>query len=181
VLLDDVSLVVEPGELVAIARGSGAGKTTLLEILAGMRPPTSGRVLFDGADLHRDLEKLRPLLGYVPQDDIIHVELPLQRTLRYAASLRLPPGTSRAEIDDAVRDALRTVGEEDRAGVRVGALSGGQRRRASIAVELLTGPRVFFLDEPTSGLDPATGTGLVRALRRLADGGATVVFTTHAV
>ena len=110
VLLDGVSLVVEPGELVAIAGGSGAGKTTLLEILAGVRAPSEGRVLFDDADVHRQAEAVRPLLGYVPQDDIIHTELPLERTLRYAAALRLPPRTPPEETLETVREAMRTVG-----------------------------------------------------------------------
>src|SRR5207247_746261 len=168
-------------ELVAIVGGSGAGKTTLLEALAGVRPADRGRVLFDGTDFYRNIDAFRMVLGYVPQDDIIHAELPLVRTLEYAAALRLPVTTSDAYAGDAVRGALRVLALEERASVRVGALSGGQRKRASIAVELLTGPRVFFLDEPTSGLDPATDAELLRVLRRLAGRGATVVFTTHAV
>jgi len=179
-LLRDVSLSVRPGELVAIAGGSGAGKTTLLEALAGVAPADSGTVTFGGVDVYREPAAFRTQLGYVPQDDIIHAELPLARTLTYAAMLRLPRGTPRADIDAAVAAALARLGLTERAGVRVDALSGGQRKRASIAVELLTGPRVFFLDEPTSGLDPATGAELVALLRDLADSGTTVVFTTHA-
>jgi energy-coupling factor transporter ATP-binding protein EcfA2 len=121
------------------------------------------------------------VLGYVPQDDIIHTDLPLRRTLRYAARLRLPSSTAPSEVDDAVRDALDAVGLTDQADVRVGSLSGGQRKRASIAVELLTDPHVFFLDEPTSGLDPVTSAELIDRLRQLADRSATVVFTTHSV
>jgi ABC-type multidrug transport system ATPase subunit/ABC-type transport system involved in multi-copper enzyme maturation permease subunit len=177
VVLDGVSFTIRPGELVAIVGGSGAGKTTLLEALAGVAPAGAGRVRFDGTDV----AGFRTVLGYVPQDDIIHEELPLKRTLRYAAELRLPPSTTPGEADAAVERALRELDLEDRASVRVGALSGGQRKRASIAVELLTRPRVFFLDEPTSGLDPATDAELLRVLRRLADDGATVVFTTHAI
>jgi ABC-type multidrug transport system ATPase subunit/ABC-type transport system involved in multi-copper enzyme maturation permease subunit len=180
-VLHDVSFSVRPGELVAIVGGSGAGKTTLLEALAGVRPADSGLVLFDGVDLAANLDAFRSVLGYVPQDDIIHAELPLERTLRYAASLRTPSTTSRAEVDAAVARALAALDLTERADVRVGALSGGQRKRSSIAVELLTDPHVFFLDEPTSGLDPATSAELLRVLRHLADGGATVVFTTHAV
>jgi energy-coupling factor transporter ATP-binding protein EcfA2 len=117
----------------------------------------------------------------VPQDDIIHTDLPLQRTLRYAARLRLPSSATAEEIDDAVRDAIAAVGLTDHADVRVGSLSGGQRKRASIAVELLTDPRLFFLDEPTSGLDPVASAELVTRLRELADRSATVVFTTHSI
>lgn len=167
--LQDVSLTIEPGELVAIVGGSGTGKTTLLDTLAGIRPAAEGTVRYN-----------RPLnFGYVPQDDIIHRELPLARTLGYAARLRLPKGTPADEIDAAVREVLTALDLKDRASLRVGSLSGGQRKRAGIAVELLTRPDVFFLDEPTSGLDPATAADFMRLLRRLADGGTTVVLATH--
>ena len=133
---------------------------------------------FDGTDVHANLGTFRGVLGYVPQDDIIHADLPLARTLRYAARLRLPSSTGAADVDNAVRDALDAVGLTDHADIRVGSLSGGQRKRASIAVELLTDPHVFFLDEPTSGLDPVTSAELIARLRQLADRSATVVFTT---
>ena len=180
-LLDGVSFTVAAGQLVAIVGPSGAGKTTLLEAIAGVVPPTAGSVRFDGIDVHANLGTFRSRLGYVPQDDIIHADLPLVRTLRYAARLRLPSSTRAADVDDAVRDALAAVGLTDHADVRVGSLSGGQRKRASIAVELLTDPHVFFLDEPTSGLDPVTSAELITRLRHLADRSATVVFTTHSV
>jgi ABC-type multidrug transport system ATPase subunit/ABC-type transport system involved in multi-copper enzyme maturation permease subunit len=179
-ILNGVSLTVHPRELVAVVGGSGAGKTTLLEALAGVQPADGGEVQFDGVDLYRNLAGFRRLLGYVPQDDIIHADLPLERTVRYAAELRLS-GLSTAEIDGAVAGSLAALNLSERAGVRVGALSGGQRKRASIAVELLTSPQVFFLDEPTSGLDPASSGELLRLLRGLADAGSTVVFTTHSV
>ena len=180
-LLDAVSFTLRAGELVAIVGPSGAGKTTLLEAIAGVAPATAGSVSFDGLDLHANLGTFRSVLGYVPQDDIIHADLPLGRTLRYAARLRLPSATTAADVDNAVRDALSAVGLSDQADIRVGSLSGGQRKRASIAVELLTDPHVFFLDEPTSGLDPVTSVELIARLRHLADRSATVVFTTHSV
>ena len=180
-LLDAVSLRISAGELVAIVGPSGAGKTTLLEAIAGIAPATSGSVQFDGVDIHAHPGTYRNVLGYVPQEDIIHADLSLRRTLRYSARLRLPSSTTRAEVDDAVRAAVHTVGLTEQVDVRVGSLSGGQRKRASIAVELLTDPHVFFLDEPTSGLDPVTSTELIGHLRRLADRSATVVFTTHSV
>jgi ABC-type multidrug transport system ATPase subunit/ABC-type multidrug transport system permease subunit len=171
-ILDDVSLTIQPGQLVAIAGGSGAGKSTLLDTLAGLRQPSSGSVRFDGIDDAK-------ALGYVPQDDIIHRDLPLRTTLRYAAQLRLPAATPGHAIEAVIDDTLETLGLTERADVPVGRLSGGQRKRASIGVELLTRPQALFLDEPTSGLDPATANGLVRTLRQLADNGTTVVLTTH--
>ena len=180
-LLDGVSFTVLAGELVAIVGPSGAGKTTLLEAVAGIAPATSGSVRFDGVDVYGNLSTFRSVLGYVPQDDIIHADLPLERTLRYAARLRLPSSTTAAEVDGAMRGALDAVGLTDQAEVRVASLSGGQRKRASIAVELLTDPHVFFLDEPTSGLDPITSSELISRLSELANRSATVVFTTHSV
>ena len=180
-LLDAVSFTLAPAELVAIVGPSGAGKTTLLEAIAGIAAPTAGSVRFDGIDLYANPGAFRSVLGYVPQDDIIHADLPLQRMLRYAARLRLPSSTTPADIDDAVRDALDAVGLTQYGDVRVASLSGGQRKRASIAVELLTDPQVFFLDEPTSGLDPITSAEIIDRLRLLADRSATVVFTTHSV
>jgi ABC-type Mn2+/Zn2+ transport system ATPase subunit len=162
--LHDVTLRIERGELIGIIGGSGSGKTTLLNTMCGLHPPTSGEVVrADGTGV-----------GYVPQDDIIHVALPLERTLRYAAELRHVQNSAKA-----VEDVLQTLEFCGRSDVLVGSLSGGERKRASIAAELLAGPGLFFLDEPTSGLDPARGTELMRTLRRLCDDGTTVVLTTH--
>jgi ABC-type multidrug transport system ATPase subunit/ABC-type multidrug transport system permease subunit len=177
-ILQEMKLSIEPGELVAIAGGSGAGKTTLLELLAGLQPPSVGEVRHDGV-LQGARVSAESRIGYVPQDDIIHLEMPLRRTLRYAARLRLPAGTSAAEADRVVEETMRDLDLTDRAEVPVRALSGGQRKRASIAVELLTRPRLFFLDEPTSGLDPSTAADVMRLLRRLSQRGVTVVLTTH--
>jgi ABC transport system ATP-binding/permease protein len=177
-LLQPISLSVEPGELVAIAGGSGAGKTTLLEILAGLQSPSNGEVRHDGI-ARGGRTGVDSRIGYVPQDDIIHLEMHLRRTLRYAARLRLPADTSAAEANRVVEETMRALDLADRAEVPVRALSGGQRKRASIAVELLTRPRLFFLDEPTSGLDPSTAAEVMRLLRRLTETGVTVVLTTH--
>lgn len=177
-ILQELSLSVQPGELVAIAGGSGAGKSTLLEILAGLQPPSGGEVRHDGV-VRGTRVNADSRIGYVPQDDIIHMEMPLRRTLRYAARLRLPAGTSAAEADRVVEETLHDLDLADRAEVPVRALSGGQRKRASIAVELLTRPGLFFLDEPTSGLDPSTAADVMHLLRRLSQRGVTVVLTTH--
>lgn len=181
VLLKNIRFSVAPGEVVAIVGASGAGKTTLLNTMAGVTPPSSGRVLYNGRDLYENLDEFRSSLGYVPQDDIIHKDLPLATTLRYAARLRLPARATASEREGAVQSALEVLGLADRAHLPVKKLSGGQRKRASIGVELLTEPQIFFLDEPTSGLDPATSSELMRLMRRLADAGSTVVLTTHAM
>lgn len=173
-ILDDISLTIQPGEVVAVIGVSGAGKTTLLETLARVRRPAMGTVAHDGVDAVR-------AIGFVPQDDIIHRELPLARTLRYAARLRLPSATGPTEVSDRVTEVLTELRLTERAAVPVGRLSGGERKRASIAVELLDRPGVFFLDEPTSGLDPAIAVELLRVLRTLADAGTTVVLTTHQI
>jgi len=178
-VLHEIGFSIDAGELVAIVGGSGAGKSTLLDAIAGVRPADEGTVVYDGVDYYDNVAAYRSSLGYVPQDDIIHRELRLASTLRYSAWLRLPPGTPRADVEQAVTEALEALDLTERTAIRVGALSGGQRKRASIAAELLTRPRVFFLDEPTSGLDPATGAELMRQLRRLSDTGRTVVLTTH--
>ncbi|HSI92522.1 MAG TPA: ABC transporter ATP-binding protein, partial [Jiangellaceae bacterium] len=177
-LLHDISVSVESGALVAIVGGSGAGKTTLLEVLAGLRAPSAGEVRHDGVAVGAGAA-FGSGIGYVPQDDIIHLEMPLRRTLQYASRLRLPAGTSAEEADRIVDETLRDLDLADRGEVPVRQLSGGQRKRASIAVELLTRPRLFFLDEPTSGLDPSTAAEVLTLLRRLTRRGVTVVLTTH--
>ncbi|MGZ6968341.1 MAG: ATP-binding cassette domain-containing protein [Acidimicrobiia bacterium] len=179
-LLDNIDLSILPGEFVAIVGGSGAGKTTLLQALSGVRPPTSGQVLYSGRDYYRNLEWFRNQLGYVPQDDIIHSTLPLGVTMRYSARLRLPSDTTREQLDATMNQTLQELGLAEHVNTKVGDLSGGQRKRCSIGVELLTEPRIFLLDEPTSGLDPYTDGQMMTLLRGLADKGSTVMLTTHA-
>jgi ABC-type multidrug transport system ATPase subunit len=180
-VLHSVSFSIAPGELVAVVGGSGAGKSTLLDAIAGVRLADEGTVLFDGVPYYEHIDDYRSALGYVPQDDIIHSELSVIATLRYAARLRLPGDTSPGEREASVADVMDALDLRQRAELRIGSLSGGQRKRVSIAVELLTQPQIFFLDEPTSGLDPATAAELLRLLRRLADSGRTVVLTTHSM
>jgi ABC transport system ATP-binding/permease protein len=177
-ILHEVSLSIQPGELVALVGGSGAGKTTLLEILAGVRAPSAGQIMHDGVRVDACATPGSGI-GYVPQDDIIHLEMPLRRTLRYAARLRLPAGTSAEQADRVLDETMCDLDLAEQRDVSVRMLSGGQRKRASIAVELLTQPRTFFLDEPTSGLDPSTSAEVVHLLRRLTGRGVTVVLTTH--
>ncbi len=179
-LLQDISLAILPCEFVALVGVSGAGKSTLMNALAGFWPASDGAVLVNGTDLYRRFDAFRTDLGYVPQDDIIHKELTAEKALHYVARLRLPADMTAAERREAVTEELETLGLIERKDVRVGSLSGGQRKRVSIGVERLTRPGLFFLDEATSGLDPGTENQLMRLLRQLADDGQTIVLITHA-
>ena len=178
-ILEDVSLHVEPCQFVGVIGPSGAGKSTLLDALCALRPARSGQVLVDGADLYRHYESLREFLGYVPQDDIVPLELPVEEALYYSARLRLAADATSAEIRKLVARTLAQLGLAERARTRVGSLSGGQRKRVSVGAELLGRPRLLFLDEPTSGLDPFAEFKLMESLRLLASGGCTIICTTH--
>jgi ABC-type multidrug transport system ATPase subunit/ABC-type multidrug transport system permease subunit len=180
VLLNDISLTIHPGELVAIVGPSGAGKTTLLRTLVGLTAPTSGTVTYDGRDLQTDLDRFRHHLGYVPQYDTLHLELSVDRSLHYAGRLRLPRSTSGADLDSRIERLLDVLHLAERADTPVGRLSGGQRKRTCVAAELLSNPGILCLDEPTSGLDPGLDLQLMQQLRELADDGRTVILTTHA-
>ena len=158
-ILRDVCLSVYPREFVALVGGSGAGKSTLLNAMSGFAP-ADGRVLVNGDDLYDNFAAYRSILGYVPQDDIIHSLLPVRSALTYAARLRLPDATG-PEIDARVNKVLSEVEMSEHADKQVGRLSGGQRKRVSIASELLAEPGLFFLDEPTSGLDPGLELSLI--------------------
>jgi ABC-type multidrug transport system ATPase subunit len=178
-ILNDISLCIYPGEFVGIVGGSGTGKTSLLHALNGFSPATSGAVYYNSLSLYGNLDLFRPLLGYVPQDDIIHPELTVERTLYYAARLRLPEDTQREEIAQRIAEVLSAVGLADRRDTEVRRLSGGQRKRVSVAVELLAKPKAFFLDEPTSGLDPALEGRMMALFRDLTESGASVIVSTH--
>ena len=178
-ILNDVSLTINPGEFVALVGGSGAGKSTLMKAMNGYEPANRGQLLMDGEPLYAKLDLYRTQMGYVPQDDIIHRALPVRTALYYAAKLRLPDARS-SEIEARIQDALRAVEMTEHADKPVRILSGGQRKRVSIAVELLSRPTLFYLDEPTSGLDPGLEKKMMYDLNRLADEGRTVVLVTHA-
>ncbi|MEP6743088.1 MAG: FHA domain-containing protein [bacterium] len=180
-LLDEVCLSIQPNEFVGMLGPSGAGKSTLMDSLNGMRPASSGQVLVNNLDLYHHLESLKQSIGYVPQDDIIHRELTVYSTLYYVARLRLSRDISRKEINQIVGEVMDVTGLSERRDVPISQLSGGQRKRVSIAVELITKPSVIFLDEPTSGLDPATEEKVMKLFRQIAESGRTVILTTHAM
>jgi ABC transport system ATP-binding/permease protein len=180
-LLDHISLTARPGTLTAIIGGSGAGKTTLSRLIAGYTSPTSGSVTFEGHNIHTEYASLRSRIGMVPQDDVVHRQLTVNQALGYAAELRLPPDTSQADREQVVSQVLEELELTKHADTRVDKLSGGQRKRASVALELLTGPSLLILDEPTTGLDPALDRQVMMMLRQLADAGRVVLIVTHSV
>ncbi|MEU0005522.1 FHA domain-containing protein [Streptomyces sp. NPDC006314] len=180
-LLDHVSFPVGEKCLLAVVGPSGAGKSTLLNALTGQRPADRGTVLYDGRDLYRDYAELRQRIGLVPQDDILHPQLTVHAALTYAAELRFPEDTGKAERRARVDEVIRELGLGQRAEQPVHSLSGGQRKRVSVALELLTKPSLLFLDEPTSGLDPGMDRSVMNMLRGLADDGRTVIVVTHSV
>jgi ABC-type multidrug transport system ATPase subunit len=174
-----VTLNIKPGELIAIIGGSGAGKSTILNCMCGYLKPTSGDVFINGVNLYHNFDSLKKLVGYVPQSDIVYDNLTLHDMLMYTAKLRLPKDTSQSEREAAIRRAIETVELTEKTNSFIKALSGGQRKRASIAVELLSDPNLLFLDEPASGLDPGTERNLMTSLRTMADSGKTVILVTH--
>ena len=176
---NDVNFSVNAGEFVAIIGGSGAGKSTLLNCLCGCNPISSGNVTIGGEDLASNYNSLKNLIGYVPQQDIVYDNLTLERMLYYTAKLRAPQDSGEEEIQSSINQALELVKLSDKKEVMIKSLSGGQKKRASIAVELLSDPKLFFLDEPTSGLDPGTERNLMLTLKEMAQKGKTVVLVTH--
>ena len=174
-----VSLNIKPGELVAIIGGSGAGKSTILNCMCGYLEPAEGDVYINGVELYRNIESLKKMIGYVPQSDIVFDNLTLYDMLKYTAKLRLPEDSSVQEMESAINRAIAMVELTEKKDSLIKALSGGQRKRASIAVELLSDPKLLFLDEPASGLDPGTERNLMNSLRSMADSGKTVILVTH--
>jgi ABC transport system ATP-binding/permease protein len=180
ILINDISIAIPQRKFVALVGGSGAGKSTLMDALNGLRPAQQGLVMFNGQDYYRHLAAFSTQLGYVPQDDIIHRDLTVERALYFTARMRLPEDFTRAQIKQRIDEVLDDVEMKHRRGMLVSKLSGGQRKRVSIALELLANPSVFFLDEPTSGLDPGLDRKMMFLLRRLADKGHTIALVTHA-
>ena len=180
-ITNGVNLNIEPGEFVAIVGGSGAGKTTLLNCISGMAGFTAGNIFINGESIRTNERSLRSLMGYVPQNDIVYDNLTLERMLMYSAKLRMPVDTTPAEIQAKIDETLDLVELTAHRTTMISRLSGGQKKRASIAVELLASPKLFFLDEPSSGLDPGTEKHLMHMLKKLSETGKTVIMVTHTV
>lgn len=180
-LLDNISVDARPGTLTAVIGPSGAGKSTFAKQVAGYTHPTSGTITFEGHDVHAEYASLRSRIGMVPQDDVVHGQLTVRQALMFAAELRLPPDTTKEDREQVVMQVLEELEMTKHLDTRVDKLSGGQRKRASVALELLTGPSLLILDEPTSGLDPALDRQVMTMLRQLADAGRVVLVVTHSL
>ena len=180
-LLENISISARPGTLTAVIGPSGAGKSTFARLVAGYTHPTTGQVSFEGHDVHAEYASLRSRIGMVPQDDVVHGQLTVRQALMYAAELRLPPDTTKTDREQVVNEVLEELEMTKHLDTRVDKLSGGQRKRASVALELLTGPSLLILDVPTSGLDPALDRQVMTMLRQLADAGRVVLVVTHSL
>jgi ABC-type multidrug transport system ATPase subunit/ABC-type multidrug transport system permease subunit len=183
-LLGDVSLTIEPSDMVALMGPSGAGKTTFMCSLNRITKPSQGRVLYRNLDLAENFDLFRTMIGYVPQDDIMHAQLTVYKALYYTAKLRLPADYSDTQIDQRIKEVLASVGLAGEIHKVIGdavkkTLSGGQRKRVNLAMELLSEPWVLFLDEPTSGLSAVDALQVVKLLKGLSDQGRTVIVTIH--
>lgn len=178
-VLHGVSVALYPREFVGLMGASGCGKSTLMDALNGMRPATSGQVFVNDLDLYQNFDLLRRSIGYVPQRDILHEALTVERTLFYAGKMRLPTGTSNRQIQEVVNEVIHTIGLEEQRHNAFRQLSGGQQKRLSLGIELITKPNFLFLDEPTSPLDPETTENMMLLFRKLADDGRIVVMVTH--
>ncbi len=181
VLLDHVSFPLGERCLLGVIGPSGAGKSTLLGALTGMRPATEGSVLYDQRDLYTHYAELRHRIGLVPQENILHTQLSARRALGYAAELRFPRDTSKAERQRRITEVLGELSLTAHAETRTASLSGGQQKRVNVALELLTKPSLLFLDEPTSGLDPGLDKSVMEMMAGLAHDGRTVIVVTHSV
>ena len=176
---EHVSLSIKAGEFVSLVGGSGAGKSTFMSCINGISKPTKGKVLVNGCDLYQNYSVLKNIIGYVPQQDIVYTDLTLIDMLTYAADLRMPDDATKREKKKRIKEVLDIVELSDKKDVMIKNLSGGQKKRASIAVELIADPKLFFLDEPTSGLDPGTERSIMKTLRKMADLGKTIILVTH--
>lgn len=178
-ICNHITLAIEPCEFVAIVGGSGAGKSTFMNCISGYVPATSGTTVVNGEDLYSNYSTIKSIIGYVPQQDIVYDNLTLVDMLSYAARLRMPHDSTENERTARINSVIKSVELTGHENTFIGRLSGGQKKRGSIAVELLSDPNLFFLDEPTSGLDPGTERNLMHTLHGMTRGGKTIILVTH--
>lgn len=179
VLLQDINLSINEGEMVMILGGSGAGKTTFVNAILGYEK-AKGTIEHDNVDIYKDYNKVKGKMGFVPQQDLLRLEDTVYSTMSNAARMKMPPGTSKEEQDKRIDVVLDSLGLSREHNSVVKKLSGGQRKRLSIAVELIANPSLFFLDEPDSGLDGIMAKSLMEQLRIIANEGKIVMVITHA-
>ncbi len=176
IAVDDVSFNLDREVFAVLLGPNGAGKSTLLNIIAGILPPSKGRVIVNGIDVWKSLSKVKKILGFVPQEYGIWEYLTVQENLSYMASLY---GLSKVEFRKRMRQVLELLNLEEYKNKLAGKLSGGYKRRLSIAMALIHDPEVVIMDEPTTGLDLRVRIELVEFMRNLARDGKTVLVSTH--
>lgn len=177
-ILHNISVVIEPREFIAVIGPSGAGKSTMMKSLNGFSPATSGQVLANGIDFYSHFDEFRTIIGYVPQDDIVHTQITVEKALYYSALLRVPE-MEKDEIYDKIYAILGRLEIEGRAEARIKILSGGERKRVNIGVELISDPVMLFMDEPTSGLDYGSIIKIMDLCREIADEGRSIFMVSH--
>ncbi|MEM9300260.1 MAG: ATP-binding cassette domain-containing protein [Bacteroidota bacterium] len=181
--LRDVKISEGPGKLIGIMGASGAGKTTLLNVLAGIETPTKGSIKINGFDTNTEKDRIHGVIGYVAQDDLLIEELTVYQNLYYNAKLCFA-GFSEEALDKRVIDVLESLGLDQRKDLRVGSvldktISGGQRKRLNIALELIREPAVMFVDEPTSGLSSRDSENVIDLLKELSLIGKLIFVVIH--
>ena len=169
---------IESGSMVLVLGGSGAGKTTFINAVMGYEP-ANGKIIYNNVDLYKNYDKMKYEVGYVPQQDLLRMNDTVDDTLLNAAQMKLPAGTKSSEINARLDETMEILGLAPQRDSLVGKLSGGQRKRLSIAVEYIGNPALFFLDEPDSGLDGTMAEQLMQNLRQIADFGKIVIVISH--
>lgn len=178
-ILNNISFTIDEGEYVAIVGGSGTGKTTLLDAITARRKATAGSIFYDLNDYYTYKNSYQKIIGYVPQRDIMHDNLTVYKTLYYYSFIKMRHKLTRLEIDMMIKKVLADVYLSNKIDVKVSKLSGGQKKRVSIAMELMCNPKILFLDEPTSGLSPDLDYEIMELLQKISRSGRTVVVITH--